>query len=49
MEILESGIGKLIQPFDLDEFLSRVKNLLAMHGQRAQLESARPRPASAPG
>jgi two-component system OmpR family response regulator len=34
----------LTKPFDLDEFLSRVKNLLTMHGRRAQLEAARPRP-----
>ena len=32
----------LTKPFDLDEFLSRVKNLLAMYARRAERRGARP-------
>jgi two-component system OmpR family response regulator len=36
----------LTKPFDLDEFLSRVKNLLARYGRRAERISRSPSPAA---
>jgi DNA-binding response OmpR family regulator len=34
----------MMKPFDLDEFLSRVKNLLRLHRSRADAKAARPAP-----
>ena len=36
----------LMKPFDLDEFLSRIKNLLTLHSRRAGHEAKRPAPPS---
>lgn len=38
----------LTKPFDLDEFLSRVRNLLARHARRAEMGAEREKAAAAP-